>query len=155
MLGLVLLGAIALMHIRKDNTYETGRVVVTHGLGVTESFQDGIGLHDLVLQIGLLHGRVLLLGRSTDGGEVRNDLLGVLSLSGSRLSGDQHRLVGVVGQHVHVRAVRDGEDMGRHLVTALATVHLSAPVGVHGVALVRVDGNAEKAGVGLRLCGIE
>jgi len=39
--------------------------------------------------------------------------------------------------------------MGGHLITALATVHLSATVGIHGVALVRVDGNAEKTGVGL------
>lgn len=131
-------------------TYETGRVIVTHGLGVTEGFQDGIGLDDLILQVTLLHVGVVLLAGRTDGGEVRNDLLRVLSLSGSRLSGNQHRLVGVVGQHVDVGTVRDGENVGWHLITALATVHLSATVRVHGVTLVGVDGDTEKAGVGLQ-----
>lgn len=130
-------------------TYETRRVVVTHGLGVTEGFQDGIGLDDLILQVTLLHVRVVLLARRTNGGEVRNDLLGVLSLSSSGLSGNQHRLIGVIGQHVDVGTVRDGENMGWHFVTALATVHLGATVGIHGVTLVRIDGHAEKAGVGL------
>src|SRR5699024_8585038 len=31
-----------------DEFTETGRVIVTHGLGVTESFQDWVSLHDLV-----------------------------------------------------------------------------------------------------------
>lgn len=137
----------------RANTYETGRVVVTHGLCVTEGFQDGIGLHDLLLQTLLLNGRFVLFGRRTNGGEVRNDLLGVLSLSGTRLSSNQHRLVLMVGQHLDVRVVRDGENMGRHLITALATVHLRATVGVHRVALVRIDGNAEKARVRLDVCG--
>lgn len=67
-------------------TYETRRVVVTDGLGVTEGFKYGVSLDDLVFQRSLLLlGGVLLLG-STDGGEVRNYLLRVLSLSGTRLS---------------------------------------------------------------------
>jgi hypothetical protein len=31
-------------------TYETGRVVVTHCLGVTEGLQYGVGLNDLILK---------------------------------------------------------------------------------------------------------
>lgn len=135
-----------------DEFTESGRVIVTHGLGVTEGFQDGIGLDDLVLQRSLLLGGdllVALLVGGTDGGEVRNYLLGVLSLSGTRLSSDQHRLILVVGQHVDVGTVRDGENVGWHLVTALATVHLGATHRVHGEPLVRIDGDAEKSGVGL------
>jgi len=40
--------------------------------------------------------------------------------------------------------------MGRHFITPLTTVHLSATVGVYGEALVGVDGDTEKAGVGLQ-----
>lgn len=130
-------------------TYETGGVIVTHGLGVTESLKHRVSLHNLIFQGALVLLGLVLLGGSADSGEVRNDLLGVLSLSGTRLTGDQHRLIHVIGQHVDVGTVRDGENMGWHLITALATVHLSATVGIHGVALVRIDGNAEKTRVGL------
>lgn len=136
-----------------DEFTETGGVVVTHGLGVTEGLKDGIGLDDLILQASLLLGSgilVLLFG-GTDGGEVRNYLLGVFRLSGTRLSSDQHRLILVVGQHVDVGTVRNGEDVGWHLVTALATVHLGATHGVHGEPLVGIDGHAEQTGVGLRV----
>ena len=33
------------------NTYEAGGVIITCGLGVTKSLQDGIGLDNLVLQV--------------------------------------------------------------------------------------------------------
>ena len=33
-----------------DETYETGRVVVTGGLGVTKGFQYRVGLHNLIFQ---------------------------------------------------------------------------------------------------------
>lgn len=68
------------------HTYETRRVVVTDGLGVTEGFKHRVSLYDLVFKgaLLLLVG-VLLLG-GTDGGEVRNYLLRVLSLSGTRLT---------------------------------------------------------------------
>lgn len=68
------------------NTYETGGVVVTHSLGVTEGFKHRVSLDDLVLQRSLLLSVGVLLRRSTDGGEVRNYLLRVLSLSGTRLT---------------------------------------------------------------------
>lgn len=71
---------------RKKYTYETGRVVVTHSLGVTKSFKNGVSLHDLVLKGSLLLRVRVLLGGSTDGGEVRDYLLRVFSLSGTRLS---------------------------------------------------------------------
>ena len=131
------------------DTYETRRVIVTDGLGVTEGLKYGVSLDDLIFQRALLLGVLVLLARSANGGEVRNDLLGVLSLSGTRFTGNQHRLVLVVRQHVDVGTVRDGEQMRRHFITALATVHLGATVGIQRVTLVRVDDNAEQARVGL------
>lgn len=51
----------------------------------------------------------------------------------------------MVGQHVDVCSVRDGEDVGGHLRTPLASVQLGATQGVHGEPLVGVDGHAEEA----------
>lgn len=66
--------------------YIPGRVVVSHGLGVAPSLEDRVGLHNLVLKGGLA---LLPLSGGADGGKVGNDLLGVLSLSGTRLSSDK------------------------------------------------------------------
>lgn len=51
--------------------------------------------------------------------------------------------------HAPVRRVRDGVDVGRHLVSLLALVHVHYVLGVDGQVLVRVDHHAEEAGVGL------
>lgn len=133
-------------------TYETGRVVVTHGLSVTESLQDGIGLDDLIFQGSLaLLGIGWLLGGGTNGGEVGNNLLRVLSFSSSRFTSNQHRLIFVIGQHVDVGTIRDGEKMGWDFITALATVHFSDAVGIQGPSLVRIDDDTEKSRVGLQV----
>lgn len=58
----------------------------------------------------------------------------------------------MVGHHVDVSTVRDGEDVGWHFRTTLATVQLGATEGVHGESLVRVDGHTEETRV--RLSGI-
>lgn len=55
----------------------------------------------------------------------------------------------MVGQHVDVGAVGNGENMGWHFITTLATVQLSATQSVYGVTLVGIDSNAEKSGVSL------
>ena len=75
-----------------DELSETGRVVVPGGLGVTVGLQDRVGSHDLVLKGDLLLG-LLATGASGDHGQVGDDLLGVLSLSSTRLSGNQDRLI--------------------------------------------------------------
>ena len=36
-----------------QKTYETGRVVITSCLGVTEGFKNGVSLHDLIFQVTL------------------------------------------------------------------------------------------------------
>lgn len=54
-------------------------------------------------------------------------------------------------KHVNVGAVRNGENMGWNFIPPLASVQLSATVGVHGESFVRIDSNAEQSGVGLNI----
>ena len=86
-----------------DELSESGRVVIPHSLGVTPGLEHGVGLtsrrvnivyipnqapphlDDLVLQPGLA---LLPLAGGADGGEVGDDLLGVLCLPGARLSSE-------------------------------------------------------------------
>ena len=78
-----------------DKLSESGGVVVPHSLGVPVGLQDGVGLDDLVLQRGLLLLPLLQLldGAGADEGEVGDDLLGVLSLSGPGLASNQDGLI--------------------------------------------------------------
>uniref|UniRef100_A0A1B0C7E8 Uncharacterized protein n=1 Tax=Glossina palpalis gambiensis TaxID=67801 RepID=A0A1B0C7E8_9MUSC len=62
--------------------------------------------------------------RRTDGGEIRNYLFGVLSLTSTRLTGNQHRLIDVVGQHIDVGTVRNSENMWWHFITTLTTMNM-------------------------------
>ena len=78
------------VEVDTDELSESGGVVVPHSLGVTPGLKDGVGLDDLVLKGGL---SLLPLSRGADGGEVRDDLLGVLRLSGTRLSSNEDGLV--------------------------------------------------------------
>merc|ERR1719450_1818229 len=131
-----------------DELSETGGVVIPGGLGVTVGLKDGVGGHNLVLKGNLLLG---LLTTSTSGnhGQVGDDLLGVLSLAGARLSGNQHGVVLLVGQHVSVGALSNGPEMGWDLITSLAKVDLAHSVGVQRVTLVGVDNNHEQTRVGV------
>ena len=52
-------------------------------------------------------------------------------------------------QHVHVGTIRDSENVGWDFITSLALVDLYSSVGVNGVTLVWVDGDAEEARVGV------
>lgn len=56
----------------------------------------------------------------------------------------------LTGQHVGVGTIANGKDVGWHLSTPLALVQLNDTGRVDGVALVRIDGHAEEARVGLR-----
>merc|ERR1719393_51626 len=86
--------------VDSDELTETRRVVVPRGLGVAVGLQDGVGSHNLVLKGDLLG---FLLGTSSSSGhhgQVGDHLLGVLGLSGTRLTGDQHGVVLLVLEHV-------------------------------------------------------
>ena len=80
-----------------DELSEPGGVVVPHSLGVAPSLEDGVGLDDLVLKRGLA---LLPLSGGADGSKVRDDLLGVLSLSGTRLSCDDLDLCWIAIQYI-------------------------------------------------------
>merc|ERR1712088_143297 len=67
-----------------DELSESGGVVVPHSLGVTPGLQHRVGGNNLLLKGGL---SLLPLA------EVADDLLGVLSLSGTGLSGNQDGLI--------------------------------------------------------------
>ena len=93
-----------------DELSEPGGVVVPGRLGVAVGLQDWVGGHNLVLKGDLL---LSLLGTSSSGhhGQVGDHLLGVLGLSGTRLTSDQHGVVLLVLQHVAVRALSDGPEV--------------------------------------------
>ena len=134
------------VEVDTDELSESGRVVVPHSLGVTPGLKDGVGLDDLVLKGGL---SLLPLAGRADGGEVGNDLLGVLGLSGTRLTSDKDGLVDARVVHALVGGLSHTEDVGPALGTPLADVDLHGAEGVDGEPLVRVDGDAEEAGVGV------
>merc|ERR1711963_780420 len=137
-----------------DEFTETGGVVIPRGLGVSVGLQDGVGSNNLVLKGDLLG---FLLGTSSSSGhhgQVGDHLLGVLSFSGTGLTGDQHGVVLLVLEHVPVGALSDGPEMGWALVPPLTKVDLAHPVGVKRVTLVRVDDHDEETRVGVDQLGL-
>ena len=81
------------VEVDPDELSKPGRVVVPDGFGIAIGFKNWVGVDNPVLQIGfLLLWRVaillLLSFRSSKNGKVSDDLLGVLGLSGTRLTGD-------------------------------------------------------------------
>merc|ERR1719288_671332 len=73
-----------------DEFTKTGRVVISDSLGITPGLQDRVGGNNLLFKGSL---SLLPLARGADGGKVGNNLLGVLSLSSTRLASNQDRLV--------------------------------------------------------------
>ena len=134
------------VEVDPDELSKSGRVVVPHGLGVAPSLKDGVGLDDLVLKGGLA---LLPLSGGADGSKVGDDLLGVLSLSGTRLSGDKDRLVHATVVHALIGALCNGKDVGPALGPPFPHIQLHGGAGVDWVPLVRVDGDTEEAGVGV------
>merc|ERR1712045_929708 len=134
------------VEVDSDELSKAGRVVVPHSLCIAPGLKDGVGLDDLVLKGGLT---LLPLSGGADGGEVGDDLLGVLSLSGSRLSGDKDGLVDARVVHSLVGGLSDSEDVRPALGSPLANVDLHGAEGVDGVPLVGVDSDTEEAGVGV------
>ena len=65
-------------------------------------------------------------------------------------SRDQHRLVVVFKQHVLVGVVNNGEDVGRHFLFPLTTVHLHDGTSVDGKSSVRVHSDTKQTGVCLK-----
>jgi hypothetical protein len=129
-----------------DELTETGRVVITGCLGVSERLKDGIGLDDLVFKGYFLGGG---FAGSGDVSEVGNNLLGVLSFSGSRLSSNQDGLILMILQHVLVGSLSNGKNVRWNFISPLALVDLHGSGGVNGESDVGIHGDTEKAGVGV------
>ena len=79
------------------------------------TFQDGVGLEDLLLDPGVLAG---------DGCQVLEDELGRLGLAGARLAGDDDALVLSGPPHQRVAVVSDGKDVWGQLSDLLLLVQL-------------------------------
>merc|ERR1712142_169087 len=82
-------------------------------------------------------------------GEVLDDLLGVDSLTSTRFTSNQHRLIFSVGQHSLVSSIRDSVQVGWHFSTLAALVGVDDVWGVYWQHLVGVDSNTEKTRVGV------
>merc|ERR1719208_64450 len=135
-----------------DEFTETGGVVIPGCLGITIGLKNGVGGHNLVLKGDLL---LRLLARASGNhGKIGDDLLGVLSLSSSRLSSDQHGVVLLVLQHVSVGTLSNGPEMRRNLITPLAKIDLADSVSVQRITLVGVDNNHEETRVGMDHLGL-
>ena len=81
------------VEVDPDEFSKPGRVVVPDGFGIAIGFENWVGVDNSVLQIGfffLWRVAILLLLSlaSSKDGKVSDDLLGVLGLSGPRLSSD-------------------------------------------------------------------
>ena len=97
----------------------------------------------------------MLLSRSSNQGQIGDDLLGVLSFTSTRLTGDKHGLIFKIEKHVAISSLSDGPQVGWDLIPPLAQIDLDHTLGVDGEALVGVDNNAEEARVGVDESGFE
>ena len=108
------------VEMNTDELPKPGAVVVPHGFGITPGLEHGVSLDNLILEGGLA---LLPLARGADGGKVGDDLLGVLSLSGTGLSGDEDRLVDATASHPLVGALGNGKDVWPVSVSCHPSVH--------------------------------
>ena len=129
-----------------DEFTKARRVVISDSLGVTPGLKDRISLNNLVLKRSL---SLLPLARGADGGKVGDDLLGVLSLSSSRLSSNQDGLVAASVHHALVGSLSNGKDVGPAFISSLANIQLHGTEGVDGESLVGIDGDTEETRVGV------
>merc|ERR1719193_200291 len=138
-----------------DELTEAGGVVVSDGFGVTVGLQGRVGLDNLLLEgtgVGALGSlRLGGLGIGAVQGKVLQHLLGVLSLAGTRLSGNERRLMFVLHLEELQSSVSDGVQVGRGFVSPFVAVEGSHDGSVHHQPLVGVDTDTEQAGVGVDL----
>merc|ERR1719297_730865 len=129
-----------------DEFTKTGRVVISDSLGITPGLQDRVGGNNLLLKGSL---SLLPLARRADGGKVGDDLLGVLSLSSTRLTSNQDRLVDARIGHALVGSLSNSKDVRPAFISSLANIQLHGTEGVDGESLVGIDGDTEETRVGV------
>ena len=131
-----------------DELSEPGGVVIPDSLGVAPGLQHRVGLDDFVLQARL---PLLPLPGGSDGGEVRDDFLGVLGLAGTGLATviknnelstalcrDLRNEDGLILSAIHHSlecSLGNGEDMRWNLIPPLSHVDLHGSLGVDGESL--------------------
>ena len=133
-----------------DELSESGGVVVPHSLGVPPGLQHRVGLNYFVLKPRL---SLLPLPGGSDGGEVGDDFLGVLSLPGTGLAAviehnkqstalcptwDLRNEDGLILSAIHHSlegSLGNGEDMRWNLIPPLSHVDLHGSLGVDGEPL--------------------
>merc|ERR1711892_383638 len=133
--------------VNTDEFTETGGVVIPGSFSITIGLKDWVGGNNLVFKGDLLLN--LFACSSGNHSQVGDDLLGVLCLSSTGLSSDQHSVVFLILQHVPVGSLSNGPQVRGALVPPLSKVYLADPVGVDGVPLVGVHHNNEETGVGV------
>merc|ERR1711971_839817 len=129
-----------------DEFTKSRGVVIPQGLGITPGLQDGVGLDNFVLKTNFA---LLLLASGTNGGKVRDDLLGVHSLTSTRLTSNENRLVLAIVHHTLVLLLSNTKDMRWALAPPQAHVDLHGTLGVDGEADIGVDSNTEEARIGI------
>ena len=92
---------------------ESGRVVISHCLGVTKSFKQRVGELDDILDM------ISPVPAPGDLGDLVHDELGGHGLASPALPGDDDALVLEVGGEAPVHVVRQGVHVGRILVGSL------------------------------------
>ena len=104
---------VAEMHL--DPFSKARGVVVPHGLGVAEGFQNGIGLQNFLLQRRIGSGDLRFTASLLPPylGYESQTLLGRFGFAGSRLAGNQDGLVGAVHRHFLKGRIGDVVHMGR------------------------------------------
>merc|ERR1719443_220501 len=75
--------------------------------------------------------------------------LGVLSLSSTRFTSNEDRLVNTGVAHTLVSSLSNGKNMRPALIAPLTNIQLHGAEGVDGETLVRIDSNAEETRVGV------
>ena len=78
-----------------------------------------------------------------------NYLLGVFSLAGSRLTSDENGLILADIHHTLVGALSNTKDVRRAFIPPQSHVDFHSTLGVDRKPNVRIDGNAEKARIGV------
>lgn len=125
-------------------TYETTGVIVSGGFCVTEGLQQRIDFYKLVFEGSSSR-------TSSNLCNVLNDLLRVFSLTRTRLSGDEQRLICTIVDHGSVSGIRNSKDMREDFVSSLSSINIHNLRGVDGDLLVRIHCNQEKATISLSL----
>jgi len=122
---------------------ETGGVVITDGLGITESLQKRVRVKDNALN------KLYLLTVTRHGSDVLHDLLGSDSLTSTRLTRDDGTLIGLLSLHGTISFLSKSKDVRRQFMTELALVKTHELISSKAQILVRVNNDQHRANVGV------